>query len=91
MGSKPKRCWGNEGKVHHCAGCRPARPLCRWMRAMVRKYAACHCGAYHFPHRYGSGLCGKAGHKRLNEVVWGRGEGSGGEAGAQGLEDAALA
>ena len=77
--SKPKRCWGNEGAVHHCAGCRPARPLCRWMRALVRKYSVCTCGAYHFPHRAGSGMCGSR--EALNELVWGRGDGQHDEGG----------
>lgn len=84
--SKPKRCWGNGAKLHHCAGCRPGRPLCRWRRAAVAKYAPCHCGAYAFPHRFNSGMCGSR--EALNEVLWGRGDGQHDEA-RQGLEDAA--
>lgn len=38
-------------------GCRPARPLCAKMRAKTLKYQACDCGAYHYPHRRGSGRC----------------------------------
>ena len=37
--------------------CRKARPRCRNMRAKSLKYELCECGAYHFPHRKGSGLC----------------------------------
>ena len=37
--------------------CRPGRPLCAKMRASSRKYQACTCHAYHFPHRRASGRC----------------------------------
>lgn len=46
-----KRCSAHK----HAAGCRPARPLCRWQRKVQEaKYGPCSCPAYHFPHRRGS-------------------------------------
>ena len=39
------------------SGCRPGRPLCAKMRATTLKYQSCTCGAYHYPHRRGSGIC----------------------------------
>jgi hypothetical protein len=38
----------------HVKDCRPGRPLCRYRRA-----APCWCLAYHYPHRLGSGACGR--------------------------------
>jgi hypothetical protein len=61
-----KCCWGPK---NHIKGCRISRPLCRWMRAKTDKYKVCHCGAYHFPHRKGSGACGN--HDLMNKIVWG--------------------
>lgn len=29
------------------------------MRALNPKWQTCECGAYHYPHRKGSGLCGR--------------------------------
>ena len=54
---RPKQCHGNEHFQKHANGCRPARPLCRWMRRVQPQRRACECGAYHFPHRFGSGRC----------------------------------
>lgn len=45
------RCWGKEPHKHR-KGCRRGRPLCRW-----RRPRPCDCGAYHYPHREGSGRC----------------------------------
>lgn len=48
-----KVCWG-PGPKQHRKGCRPGRPLCRWMRKkQAAKYSACFCGFAHFPHRRG--------------------------------------
>ena len=49
-----KRCC----QAEHAPGCRPGRPLCRWMAKMKPRYHVCFCDAYWFPHRSGSGLCG---------------------------------
>lgn len=49
----PPRCWGSR-REQHAIKCRPARPRCRWRR---RENGLCHCVAYHYPHREGSGLC----------------------------------
>jgi hypothetical protein len=65
---KPKRCWGPEVN-QHAPGCRPGRPLCRWARRVRPKRRPCNCGAYHFPHRLGGGLCGHP--DRLAKVMWG--------------------
>jgi hypothetical protein len=35
--------------------CRPGRPLCK-----RRRPTPCQCGLYHYPHRPGSGLCGRS-------------------------------
>ena len=51
------RCFGNAAHVHHVPGCRPARPLCRWMRRKRSNRKPCRCDAYYFPHRNGSGAC----------------------------------
>jgi len=56
--TRRSRCWGNEHQVHHVRGCRPARPLCRWMRRIRDNRKVCRCDAYHFPHRNESGACG---------------------------------
>ncbi len=60
MRHRPKSCYGPDAaRARHAVGCRPARPLCRFMRqAQKAKYGVCGCGAYHFPHRRGSGQCG---------------------------------
>lgn len=54
-------CWRSGNTVIHTRNCRPARPLCRWMReaGQPEKYGPCECGAYPWPHRRGSGRCGK--------------------------------
>ena len=80
------KCFGNGTAAHHAKGCRPGRPLCRWMRAMTEKYSVCLCPVYPWPHRRGSRLCGKAGRERMNELVWGRGE-RGDDDAREGLED----
>jgi hypothetical protein len=54
---KRKRCC--EGS--HVAGCRPARPLCRLRRKERENRRVCNCGVYWFPHRHGSGACGRGG------------------------------
>jgi hypothetical protein len=46
------------GVYRHKSGCRPARPLCKLMRLVQPQRRPCDCGAYPFPHRTGSGLCG---------------------------------
>ena len=38
-------------------GCRLKRPLCKWMAEKTERYRKCSCGAYHYPHRNGSGRC----------------------------------
>jgi hypothetical protein len=43
----------------HVKGCHPARPRCRWMRKVQEQRRVCKCEAYLFPHRVGSGWCGK--------------------------------
>jgi hypothetical protein len=48
------KCFSETG--HH-KDCRPARPLCRWMRRKRANRRKCECGGYHFPHRAGSGCC----------------------------------
>jgi len=58
---KPDRCFGNGTAAYHVKGCRPGRPLCRWMRAMTEKYSVCLCHVYPWPHRRGSGLCARPG------------------------------
>lgn len=47
--------------IEHCRrpGCHPARPLCRAMRRVRPDRAPCGCLAYPFPHRHGSGSCGR--------------------------------
>lgn len=65
----PEVCYGNEHKQHHAFGCRPGRPLCRWMRKVRPKRRPCFCGAYHHPHRAGSGRCGNP--EKLAEWVYG--------------------
>lgn len=53
------KCWRSGDEVVHVAACRPARPLCKWMRAagQPEKYGVCTCGMYWFPHRVGSCRC----------------------------------
>lgn len=51
---RPKRCYGARADQHG-SYCRPGRPRCRWRR---REAGICRCGAYHHPHRTGSGRCG---------------------------------
>lgn len=53
------RCWISGDTVIHMPDCRPARPLCKWMREVQDwKYGVCTCAAYPWPHRRGSGCCG---------------------------------
>jgi hypothetical protein len=52
---RPTICFGPDA-CQHKKGCRLGRPLCRWMRAKRGK--PCWCGAYKYPHRKGSALCG---------------------------------
>lgn len=54
---RPAQCYCNRNEEHHKKGCHPARPLCRWMRKRSKKYTACNCDAYHYPHRPGSRAC----------------------------------
>lgn len=59
MKRRPAHCHGPDAeRAKHAAGCRPARPLCRFMRRVRDDRRVCGCGAYHFPHRHGSGQCG---------------------------------
>jgi hypothetical protein len=57
--NRPAKCWGPEASKHQ-KGCRPARPLCRWMRRVKGIQNPCMCDAYHHTHRKGSGRCGNA-------------------------------
>ena len=58
---KPKRCYGpDKAHITHAAGCHLGRPLCRWQRALNARRRVCWCGAYPWPHRVGSGPCGRA-------------------------------
>ena len=54
------RCFGNEHRVTHVKGCRRGRPQCKWMRKTNPSREPCSCGAYPYPHRNGSGPCGRA-------------------------------
>lgn len=54
--TRPKFCWG-PAVDQHAEGCRPGRPKCRWKRSIRPSRRKCECGAYHFPHRKGGGLC----------------------------------
>lgn len=83
------RCFGNGSAAYHAKGCRPGRPLCRWRRDGDAKYGVCTCPAYHFPHRRGGGLCAEGSGGKMNELMWGRGEGDDDDA-REGLEDGAL-
>lgn len=56
MKDRPERCHGTKRGARHAAYCRPGRPRCRWRR---REAGICRCGAYHYPHRDGSGRCGE--------------------------------
>ena len=60
-----KRCW----KDFHIQGCRKGRPRCREMRRLATGRGPCICPAYHFPHRFGSGVCGNP--MLMNDLVWG--------------------
>jgi hypothetical protein len=62
-----RRCHGTT----HKANCHPARPLCKARRRASAKYRTCECGAYHFPHRLGSGNCG---HPERIWAAWARGQ-----------------
>lgn len=62
-------CWRSGNVVIHAPACRPGRPLCRWMRAVIAKYAPCCCPAYPWPHRAGSGLCGDT--TKMTAQIWG--------------------
>jgi hypothetical protein len=54
-----RSCFGPDAeRAHHAKGCRPGRPLCRFMRTRCENRKPCGCDAYHFPHRKGSGQCG---------------------------------
>lgn len=57
--SSVKNCHGNEHRQFHARGCRPARPLCRLRRRLRENRRVCVCDAYLFPHRHGSGVCGR--------------------------------
>ena len=48
-----KGCWGPEADKHQ-DGCSESNPMCRY-----RRPAPCNCPALPFPHRAGSGRCGK--------------------------------
>jgi hypothetical protein len=65
---RPKRCWGAASE-QHAAGCRRGRPLCRFRRKTNPKRRACFCPAYHFPHRFGGGLCGNP--AAIDALIWG--------------------
>jgi hypothetical protein len=62
---RPAKCWGPRAE-QHCAGCRIGRPRCRWRRKAV---GLCHCEAYHYPHRKGSGPCGND--EAMALICWG--------------------
>lgn len=67
----PERC----RLTDHARGCRPGRPLCAAMRALVSGRRPCRCLAYAFPHRRGSGLCDPARMARAYEAaVYERGQ-----------------
>jgi hypothetical protein len=50
----PSRC---HGSAAHASGCRPGRPLCRWMRTRQAARKPCFCSFVHYPHR--AGYCTK--------------------------------
>jgi hypothetical protein len=51
---RPAKCrCDTEGREVHRKGCRPGRPLCRWMRRRNPKQALCNCQHVHYPHRAG--------------------------------------
>lgn len=52
--------------------CRRGRPLCRRPDRKARDQR-CTCGAYHYPHRSGSGRCvdNPNGQDRMNALVYG--------------------
>jgi hypothetical protein len=52
--------------------CRPARPRCRYNRALKKGYQLCDCGAYHFPHCLGGGACGNSKKlwERMTGILW---------------------
>jgi hypothetical protein len=58
------------GKWRHRGGCCPGRPTCRQQR---KEEGLCHCEAYHYPHRSGSGDCllGPEGPERMDRKVFG--------------------
>lgn len=58
------------GHWRHRGGCCPGRPTCRYQR---REAGICHCEAYHYPHRVGSGRClyGPEGPERMDRYVHG--------------------
>jgi RadC-like JAB domain-containing protein/uncharacterized protein DUF5661 len=58
------------GHWKHRGGCCPGRPTCRYQR---REAGLCHCEAYHYPHRSGSGRCvyGPEGAARMDRLVHG--------------------
>lgn len=51
---RPTRCHCSvSAGEKHAAGCRPARPLCRWMRRRADYRRPCRCSALPYPHRAG--------------------------------------
>ena len=58
-----RRCYGD---TRHAKGCRPGRPLCRWMRRVSVKHRVCRCTAAHYPHR--AGWCARFG--GMPAVLW---------------------
>lgn len=71
------RCHGNPvapERIRHYKPCRPLRPLCRFARLALAlrtgTCGVCTCDAYPFPHRKGSGACGRP---EVLESAWRRG------------------
>lgn len=55
-GERPKRCTGPAWR-EHALGCHPRAPRCKWRRKAHERWKPCNCGAMHYAHRVGSGLC----------------------------------
>lgn len=51
-----KRFKGAPG-VTRCPSCARVGRLDRWADAKPWRARVCHCGAYHFPHRFGGAAC----------------------------------
>lgn len=67
----PRSCFGPDAaRAHHARGCRPGRPLCRFMRVRRDNRRPCGCDAYHFPHRKGSGQCSNPYHTFMSLEDW---------------------